>query len=79
MYAMYAMCAELRTDCNPHNKLGNTLLTEDGTSRDPCISCRLARMDEDRVNYRPISLLSVSSKVLESCITDSIVEHVHWK
>ena len=28
------------------------------------------------MNCRPISLLSVPSKVLESCITDSMVKHV---
>ena len=27
-------------------------------------------------NYRPLSLLSVLSKILESCVADSIVSHV---
>ena len=30
----------------------------------------------DRGNYRPLSMLSVPSKILESCVTDSIVDHV---
>ena len=30
----------------------------------------------DRSNYRPISLLSVPSKILESCVSDTILQHV---
>ena len=30
----------------------------------------------DRNNYRPISLLSVPSKILESCISDTVMKHV---
>lgn len=32
--------------------------------------------ESDRGNYRPLSMLSVPSKILESCVTDSIVDHV---
>ena len=35
------------------------------------------RDDEmDRGNYRPLSILSESSKILESCVNDEIVDHV---
>ena len=30
----------------------------------------------DRGNYRPLSILSVPSKILESCVNDEIVDHV---
>ena len=32
--------------------------------------------ESDRGNYRELSMLSVPSKILESCVTDSIVDHV---
>ena len=32
--------------------------------------------DTDRGNYRPLSILSVPSKIMESCINDIIVDHV---
>ena len=32
--------------------------------------------ESDRGNYRSLSMLSVPSKILESCVTDSIVDHV---
>ena len=32
--------------------------------------------ESDRGNYRPLSMLSVPNKILESCVTDSIVDHV---
>ena len=33
--------------------------------------------ETDRCNYRPISLLSVPSKILESVVNDTIVRHVY--
>lgn len=32
--------------------------------------------ETDRGNYRPLSILSVPSKILESCVNDTIVDHV---
>ena len=32
--------------------------------------------EPDIGNYRPLSMLSVPSKILESCVTDSVVDHV---
>ena len=32
--------------------------------------------ESDRGNYRPLSMLGVPSKILESCVTDSVVDHV---
>ena len=32
--------------------------------------------ETDRGNYRPLSILSVPSKILESCVNDAIVDHV---
>ena len=32
--------------------------------------------ETDRGNYRPLSILSVPSKILESCVNDEIVDHV---
>lgn len=32
--------------------------------------------ETDRGNYRPLCLLSVPSKILESCVNDAIVDHV---
>ena len=32
--------------------------------------------ESDRGNYRPLSMLSVRSKILESCVTDSIADHI---
>ena len=32
--------------------------------------------ESDIGNYRPLSMLSVPTKILESCVTDSIVDHV---
>ena len=32
--------------------------------------------ESDRGNYRPLSMLSVPSKILESCATDPMVDHV---
>ena len=32
--------------------------------------------ESDRGNYRPLSMLGVPSKILQSCVTDSIVDHV---
>lgn len=34
------------------------------------------KYESDRGNYRSLSMLSVPSKILESCVTDSIVDHV---
>ena len=40
--------------------------------------CPVFKKDDptDRNNYRPISLLSVPSKILESCISDTVMKHV---
>ena len=40
--------------------------------------CPVFKKDDptDRSNYRPISLLSVPSKILESCVSDTILQHV---
>ena len=40
--------------------------------------CPVFKKDDptDTSNYRPISLLSVPSKILESCVADTLVEHV---
>ena len=40
--------------------------------------CPVFKKDDpaDRSNYRPISLLSVPSKILESCVSDTILDHV---
>ena len=32
--------------------------------------------EADMNNYRPISLLSVPSKIMESCVSDAVVRHV---
>ena len=32
--------------------------------------------ETDRVNYRPLSILSVPSKILETCVNDAIDDHV---
>lgn len=32
--------------------------------------------ETDITNYRPISLLSVPSKIMASCVTETIVKHV---
>jgi len=32
--------------------------------------------ETDRGNYRPLSLLSVPSKILETCVTDTLVNHI---
>ena len=45
---------------------------EDGTPM-PCFQ---KGHPTDTSNYRPISLLSVPSKILESCVADTLVEHV---
>ena len=33
--------------------------------------------ETDRENYRPVSILSVPSKILESEVNDTIVDHVY--
>ena len=40
--------------------------------------CPVFKKDDpaDRSNYRPISLLSMPSKILESCVSDTILDHV---
>ena len=40
--------------------------------------CPVFKKDDptDRSNYRPISLLSVPSKILESCVSETILQHV---
>ena len=40
--------------------------------------CPVFKKDDptDKSNYRPISLLSVPSKILESCISDTMLKHV---
>ena len=40
--------------------------------------CRVFKKDDptDRNNYKPTSLLSVPSKILESCMSDTVLKHV---
>ena len=35
--------------------------------------------EDDTNNYSPISLLSVPSKIMESCVPDTVVRHVYQK
>ena len=33
--------------------------------------------ETDRGNYRPLSMLSVPSKIMESCVTDTLTQHAY--
>ena len=36
------------------------------------------RREEDRTYYRPLSMLSIPSKLMESCVAGNITNHVTW-